>query len=266
MKLGFLITARLKSTRLPLKLLRYLNGYTVIERVIQRAKLVVECDDVVLCTSTLNQDLPLNRIALKQAISCFNGDPEDVLARLLTAAKLYSLDYVVCMTADNPLFSIYHANQISDFFRRNPQADYVYTTGLPLGLNVYGMSTNALETVCSIKEIVDTEIWGSLVNQPNTFNVHEIKPPPAFQYNARLTLDEEDDYTVINHIYNSFSRDAVIELQDIYRVLESNTAISQTNSNIVQRSLDPKKKAEIDAFYLNNRDSIAEIKNKIYKR
>ena len=43
MKIGFLITARLKSSRLKLKLLKQLNGYTAIERVIQRAKRVTEC-------------------------------------------------------------------------------------------------------------------------------------------------------------------------------------------------------------------------------
>ena len=43
MKIGFLITARLKSTRLKLKILKPLNGYSVIERVIQRSKEVKGC-------------------------------------------------------------------------------------------------------------------------------------------------------------------------------------------------------------------------------
>ncbi len=59
MKIGFLITARLKSKRLPKKLLLPLNGYSVIERVIQRAKKVVDPENIILCTSTFNQDLPL---------------------------------------------------------------------------------------------------------------------------------------------------------------------------------------------------------------
>ena len=42
MNIGFLITARLKSSRLKEKLLLPLNGYTIIERVIQRAKQVVK--------------------------------------------------------------------------------------------------------------------------------------------------------------------------------------------------------------------------------
>ena len=38
MKIGFLITARLKSERLPLKIIKDLNGKTVIERLIDRIK------------------------------------------------------------------------------------------------------------------------------------------------------------------------------------------------------------------------------------
>ena len=38
MNIGFLITARLKSKRLKFKILKSLNGYSVIERIIQRAK------------------------------------------------------------------------------------------------------------------------------------------------------------------------------------------------------------------------------------
>ena len=62
MKIGFLITARLKSTRLKFKILKNLNGYTVMGKVIQRAKNKTMYD-IVLCTSSLNQDLPLIRIA-----------------------------------------------------------------------------------------------------------------------------------------------------------------------------------------------------------
>ena len=51
MKIGFLITARLKSSRLKFKILKHLNGISVIERIIQRAKEVKECKDIVLCTS-----------------------------------------------------------------------------------------------------------------------------------------------------------------------------------------------------------------------
>ncbi len=58
------------------------------------------------------------------------------------------------------MFSIYHANIISDMIRLDNSLDFVYTTGMPIGVNIYGIKTKALKTVCAIKEEVDTEIWG----------------------------------------------------------------------------------------------------------
>ncbi|SVE13687.1 uncharacterized protein METZ01_LOCUS466541, partial [marine metagenome] len=132
MNIGFLITARLKSTRLKKKILLPLNGYTVIERIIQRAKQVVEGEKVVLCTSTVHQDLPLVETAIKNNIYYFNGHPDDVLQRLLNAAEFFSFDFFIGITADNPLFSIHHANIIKDMLTRDPSLDYVYTTGMPI--------------------------------------------------------------------------------------------------------------------------------------
>jgi spore coat polysaccharide biosynthesis protein SpsF len=175
MKIGFLITARLKSTRLKLKLLLPLNGKTVMEHVIDRAKAVFDCDDIVLCTSKSNQDIPLVKIAHKNNIYYLNGHSEDVLKRLLDASTLFNFDFFIGITADNPLFSIYHANLIVDLIKRDPTLDFVYTSGLPIGVNIYGMSVKALKTVCAIKDQVDTEIWGPLINRPEIFNVSEIR-------------------------------------------------------------------------------------------
>jgi len=85
-KVGFLITARLKSTRLPKKLLIKIHDKTVIEHMIERLKFAKNIDEIVICTSTNKQDEPLTDIAKKNGVKSFQGDPDDVLARLLDAA------------------------------------------------------------------------------------------------------------------------------------------------------------------------------------
>ena len=265
MKIGFLITARLKSSRLKLKLLKDLNGYSVIERVIQRAKKVEECSDIVLCTSRSNQDLPLMRIANKSNIYYYNGSSEDVLQRMLDAAELFQMDYVIGITADNPLFSIYHANIISDMIRSDNSLDFIYTTGMPIGVNIYGIKTKALKTVCSIKKEVDTEIWGYLVNRPEIFNVKEVKVDDEYQCeNYRMTLDEINDYDFFTQLYNMFPREGVIELLDAYRCLKKNPDIIAINNMVVQRDLDEDIKNRISKFYEDNKDKILDIKKDIY--
>ena len=267
MKIGFLITARLKSSRLKLKLLKRLNGYTVIERVIQRAKIVEECDDIVLCTSADNQDLPLVRIAKNNDIYCFNGDAEDVLKRLNDAASLFNLDFVIGITADNPLFSIRYANIIADMIRAQPDIDFIYSSGNPVGMNIYALNTKALKLICEVKEQVDTEIWGSLVNRPELFNVIEV---PTMQEDIvdieRLTLDEDADYRLLNSIFNCFDKEYVIEEYDIKHLLETSPELKEINAHIKQLDLSPEVKEKIDTFFVENKELLKQRKEVIYGR
>ena len=265
MKIDFLITARIKSTRLNRKLLLPLNGYTVIERVIQRAKSVIGCDEVVLCTSNFNQDLPLVKIAKENNIYYFNGHPDDVLQRLLDASLLFNLDYFIGITADNPLFSIHHASLLVEKVQQNPSLDFVYTEGMPIGVNVYAMNVKALKTVCAIKEQIDTEIWGYLIKRPDVFNVQKIKVDQEFiRNNFRLTLDEFDDYRLFKALYNHFPKDAVINILDAYDVLDSNPDIAGMNRNVMQLDLDEGVKRAIDNHYKKNIDKILKIKKEVY--
>ncbi len=266
MKIGFFITARLKSKRLKFKLLKDLNGYSVIERVIQRAKHIRGCCDIVLCTSAMNQDLPLIRTAKNNGIYYFNGSSEDVLQRLLDAAKFFGIDYIISMTADNPLFSIEHSNKILETFKNDNSFDYIYTSGMPIGLNVHGIKTKALEVVCKVKKELDTEIWGYLLNQPSIFNVKKIEVQEKYQKNYRMTLDEIDDYNFFNKLYKAFPKDHIINILEAFKYLEKNPALSNLNSSVKQRDLEDKIKRRISKFYNSNKDSILKIKQEIYTK
>ena len=266
MNIGFLITARLKSTRLKRKILLPLNGFTVIERVIQGAKQVVEAEKVVLCTSTVHQDLPLVEKAIKNNIYYFNGHPDDVLQRLLNAAEFFGFDFFIGITADNPLFSIHHANIIKDMFNKDSSLDFVYTTGMPIGINIYGLNVKALQTVCEVKKQIDTEIWGPLINRPEIFNVEELKAEKEYvRESYRLTLDEEDDYKVFNAIYESFESDAVVDVLKAYDFLDKNPEISALNKNVIQKQLKKSTVNTIDRFYKINRTRILDLKSSIYQ-
>lgn len=265
MKIGFLITARLKSTRLPLKILRDLNGKPVFERVIERAQEVPFITDVVLCTSTNPQDRPLIDIAKKCDIYSFAGDPDDVLKRLLDASHLFGCDYVLSITADNPLFSIYYSGLIADELRRNC-TDFVSTKNLPLGGAPYGLKVQAMEVVCAVKSIVDTEIWGYLIDRPEIFAVKKIEGEGKYKRpQLRLTLDYEEDYQVINKVYCSIPFKKVLRLYDVINYLDENPDIARINQGCVQMDLDQTTKEEINRVYTENFTTIKTIKEEIYR-
>ncbi|ACL70448.1 cytidylyltransferase domain-containing protein [Halothermothrix orenii] len=266
MKIGFLITARLKSSRLPFKILKDLNGKKVIERIIDRAKEVDDISEIVLCTSTNPQDKPLIDIAKKNDIYYFNGSEEDVLQRLLSASQLYSMDYIVGITADNPLFTIYYSNRIVDEFKRN-NYDYIKLKGLPLGCATYGMKVKALETICAVKNIVDTEIWGPLIDRPELFNIKTIEVDQFLRRpDYRLTLDYIEDYVLLNNIYKNVPFKNVIKLYDVIDYLDQNPEIVSINSNCTQLNLDDKTLKIIEKNFLDNIKTINKIKEEIYSQ
>lgn len=266
MKIGFLITARLKSSRLPFKIVRRLKGKTVIERIIDRAKVLHEISEIILCTSKNPQDKPLVDIACNNGIYYFNGSEEDVLSRLSEAARLFGLDYFIGITGDNPLFSIDYSYLIINEMKKD-YYDYIKVEGLPLGCGPYGIKTKALQTVCSAKDVTDTEIWGHLIDQPGVFSIQTIKA--AHPYNnplLRLTLDYEEDYRLINHLYTHIPFDEVLSLIDVVEYLEKNPGVKLINRHCKQASLPVEVKNKINEFYENNHEKIMQIKKEIYGR
>jgi len=234
MKVGFFITARLKSSRLKQKILLDLNGKSVIDRVIERAKNVKGVDGIVLCTSTNPQDSILYNNALSNEIQFYAGSEDDVLKRLLDAAKYFGYDGFVSITADNPLFSIYTSSLLVDLYKRK-QYDFINTKGLPIGCGTYLLDVKTLEIVNFIKKQSDTEIWGPFINRPDFFNVAEliVKNSPI-EDNLRITLDYPEDYKLIRRIYKYYKKNQIPSLIEILELLKENPDILNINSGKIQ--------------------------------
>ncbi len=220
MKIGFFITARLKSTRLKQKILLDLNGKSVLDRIIERAKSVEGVDDVVLCTSTNPQDAVLEENALKNKIRFFTGSEDDVLRRLSDAAEYFQYDAFLSITADNPLFCIETSKMLVEWNRKD-RFDFMFTKGLPIGCATYLLNVEALKLAIQIKKESDTEIWGPFVNREDFFKIGDlIVDNSPFKEEKRLTIDYPEDYSLMQKIYNDFSQDSVLSLRYVLKHLD----------------------------------------------
>lgn len=263
-KIGFLITARLKSSRLPKKLLLDIEGKSLIHHVVDRIKELDEIDTIVMCTSINPQDDELERISKEQSIECFRGNEEDVLQRLLDASEEYGLDYFIGITGENPLFSIEYTRKVLKRIHEGA-FDFIAPDGLPIGCATYALNVKALRTVCRIKEVVDTEIWGYLINRPEIFNVDFIQVEEGFHWpELRITTDYPEDLAFIRKVFSQLDYEERLDLKLVLAHLKANPEIPAIHASKIQLDLDQEVKEEINEFFVKNKESIIELKNKIY--
>ena len=130
---------------------------------------------------------------------------------------------------------------------------------------IYGMRVKALEVVCKIKNTVNTEIWGNLIDRPEIFDIKKIKISDKLNRpELRLTLDYDEDYELIRNIYFNVPFKKVLNLYNVIDYLDRNPEIAKINQNCVQMDLDEKIKEEIDKHYKENLEKIKRFKKGIY--
>ena len=233
MKVGYLITGRLKSTRLPKKLLLEVKGKPILSHMIDRLKLAKNVDEIVICTSDNEQDMPLGRIAKENNISCYFGDPDDVLVRLLAAADHFNLDYVLNITADCPFVDPDYADAIVEKFLET-DSDLIRQFQLPHGVFSYGIKVDALRKVVNIKDSSETEVWGRYFTDTGLFKVMDldVKNKNHIRPGLRMTLDYPEDLKFINAIFDAlYEKGKVFSLSEILKFLDNNPEIIEINKN-----------------------------------
>jgi len=232
MKIGFLIIGRLKSTRLPKKLLLDIHGKSLIEHMIDRLKLSRRVNTIVLCTSTNPQDNLLKDIANDNDIKYFLGDPDDVLLRMSDAAKKFNLDYILTITADCPFVDPIYADRIVEKYLET-DADLIRQFDLPHGAFSYGIKVKALDKVMQIKDSSNTEVWGRYFTDTGIFNVIDLDVDKQHHRpGLRMTLDYPKDFDFFKKIFDSLYKEGeVFSLSSILRLLDDNPEIIKINKD-----------------------------------
>lgn len=233
MKIGYLITGRMKSTRLPKKLTLEINNRQVIRWMIDRIKLCSRIDEIIICTSENEQDDVLESIAKEEGIKCFRGHEDDVIQRLYEASKKFNLDYALNITADCPLVSYEYIDKIIDAYIET-DADLIRTLDLPHGFFSYGLKIKAMEKVVEIKSDFETEVWGRYFTDTGLFKVVDLEiPENLIRKDFRLTLDYPEDFEFFEKIYRYFGPETYKKpIVDIIEYLDDNPAVVAINKEL----------------------------------
>jgi len=233
MKVGYLVTARLKSTRLPRKLLLEIKGKSVISHMIDRLKLANNVDEIILCTSITKQDKPLGVLAKENNVQCFFGNSDDVLKRLLGAADKFKLDYILNITADCPFVDPFYADKIVEEYLET-DADLIRQFDLPHGVFSYGIKVEALRKVVELKDSSNTEVWGRYFTDTGLFNVVDLDVIDKHHNRPglRMTLDYPEDFEFFKAVFDAlYVESEVFSLTSILNLLDAHPEIIELNKN-----------------------------------
>lgn len=227
-----LITARLKSKRLPRKALLPIGGKALIDHQLTRLRKVVGIDEIVLCTSDLEEDEPLVMWAIERRIPFLRGDAVDVMERLRAAARFSKAETLFCVTADNPFISPEHGAAALRFHLAH-QMDFTRCEGIPIGTYGYVLQALALDRACSRKADIDTEIWGPYFS-PEEFRCGTMSfPSLELGQGLRLTVDTPEDYALACRLVEDRGPD--VTLEQTYEWAKENVLWSRLNRHVIQR-------------------------------
>lgn len=216
MKTTVVTQARMGSSRLPGKVLKKINDKSILEIHLNRIKKAKLVDDIIVATTTKEEDNVIEKLAKNLNINVFRGDEIDVLDRFYKSIFKDKPDFIVRLTSDCPLIDNNLIDQIISL-AHHKQIDYVSNTlveDFPDGQDIEVISYKSLKTAWqkankhSEREHVtpyirkNSDFYGKQL-----FRALDFKNIEGNFKNIRMTLDEEDDFLTLSRIISSLGFD-----------------------------------------------------------
>jgi spore coat polysaccharide biosynthesis protein SpsF len=203
MTITVLITARMKSTRLPKKALLSYKGKALIQYQIERLRSIVNIR-IIICTSWLSQDDPLEDMANKTGVECYRGEPEDVISRYYNCTSNLNLNNFLITYSDEPFLDLSMIVETSKLVSKITGPVWVDNSKSIDGTFCYGLNKDAIEIMSKRKESINTEVWGPLAKKLNITRKTVPQNIKVNKKNIRLTIDYLEDYEVFKILAKKF--------------------------------------------------------------
>jgi spore coat polysaccharide biosynthesis protein SpsF len=243
MKIAAIIQARMGSTRLSGKVMKDIQGKTVLSHVIERVRQSKVIENIIIATTDNERDNIIEMEATKLGAKVFRGSEDDVLSRYYYAAKENDIDVIIRITSDCPLIDPNVIDEVTALYLEG-QYDYVSNAGpkswqrtYPRGLDTEVFSIRVLESAF----INSTEMYQREHVTPFIYEhskkIYYYKNDVDYS-SYRWTLDTEEDFELISNIYNRlYDGKHNFYLQDIIELFKKEPALFNINAHIEQKKI-----------------------------
>jgi spore coat polysaccharide biosynthesis protein SpsF len=238
-----IVQARVGSTRLPGKVMLKLCNYTVLYHVLNRVKQSRKIDKIIVATTQNEKDSVIVGEAVFSGVEYYRGCEDDVLDRYYQAAYNSNATEIVRITSDCPLIDPNIIDHTIDmYFKENKNKKYDYACNFisrryPRGLDVEIFSKEALSKAHkNAKQKHEREhVTPYIYKNPELFTLLSIENA-SDESKYRWTLDVEEDYQLLNEIYEYFwKRNIFFGKDEVINYLKNNVDLLDINSKIKQK-------------------------------
>lgn len=219
-----IIQSRYGSSRLPGKALYPLAGMPMLVFLIRRLKHFGFKDHIVLATTRNIEDDSVAAWGESEGIPVVRGETDDVLGRFLRCVKLYPADFVLRITADNPLTDPRLVEETVKAMGCG-RWDYVQAfEGHPVGSGVDGFSSSMLADISGqdLEPRHREHINAYLLDNEDSFRCLSIRPPKEeARPDVYLTVDTALDWKRIRELIQGHDNPVAMSVSDAIERFDS---------------------------------------------
>lgn len=236
------VQARMRSTRLPGKVLKPIVGQPLIWHILHRLRKSELIQTICVATTINPADDALAAYAQEQGAVVVRGPEDDVLARFALASHTIDPDIIVRVNADAPLvdagFIDYLIREMmrlqADFVTLKPGVSAIHDGADPMTR----WALDKLVVKAHDDPVAREHVSAYFKLHPEFVKVAQIDLPAKWRFKgARLSVDTPADVTFIETIYDRLHAQAgEATLTDLVALLHREPALLDLNAHVQQKA------------------------------
>ena len=237
-RIGIITQARMTSTRLPGKILKEVNGSSLLHYHTQRLK--QSGIETIIATTINKTDDAVQEFAEKSQIKFYRGDENNVLKRYHETAQKYNLDVIVRVTSDCPLVDPHLIrNSIEKYLQLNNNKLYmsnVLERTFARGFDFEIFSFHLLhQAFINAREETDQEhvtpyIWKNKSGETEFYTIKQSNN----NSHLRITVDTPDDFELVKQLITNYHAHE-LSYVEIENLLNNHPELTLLNGHIEQK-------------------------------
>ncbi|MFC1917386.1 cytidylyltransferase domain-containing protein [Chloroflexota bacterium] len=238
MRVVVVVQARMRSARLPGKVLREIFGKPMLWHLVTRVQKAEYVDEVVIAATVNQEDDNLEKFAIDNSLGIYRGSENDIVDRIYHAGEKYSADVIVRIWGDCPLVDPVLVDRVLGKFIEGgyDYADNTHPVTYPPGMEFEVYSFRLLEKIW--REVTDPyyrEYPFEYVNDYRDAIKTFYDKSDVDLSHIHLTVDYVEDFELVVEIFNNLQDEKdTFHLEDILKLLEREPNLTRANQDLAR--------------------------------